>query len=46
MLQAASDQQRLLELRRELWRRACQRSLAAFATEALASKGETPEIQP
>ena len=42
MLQAESDAHRLLALRRELWRCSCQRSLAAFATEALASRGETP----
>jgi hypothetical protein len=42
MLQAASDAQRLLELRREIWSRRCRAHLAAFATEALAPRGETP----
>jgi hypothetical protein len=42
MMQAASDQQRLLELKREMWSRRCRARLAAFATEALAPRGEKP----
>jgi hypothetical protein len=42
MLQAASDAQRPLELKREMWSQRCRGHLAAFATEALAPRGETP----
>src|SRR3954465_1942919 len=37
-----TDQLRILELERELWRRECRKSFVAFCVEALAAHGETP----
>jgi predicted phage terminase large subunit-like protein len=42
MPQATSDQQRLFELRRELWARTCRREFTAFAVHTLAPKSEMP----
>jgi hypothetical protein len=42
VMAAGPDERRLLELRREVWRRRCQRDFTAFAVHALSPRGESP----